>query len=153
MKRKERSPPKIVNLMFDEKTKIHKTLIKRETHSKMTRINTKIKTFYRFRNLRYNSLIHSLLQFLNHKNVNFYLIDYVNENNIDIKCLKTPFETNEFNAQSELMPIIPDNDEEDTQYEMITNEIFGHSNGDNYLIGNNVDFLNYVYLNENGNCL
>jgi hypothetical protein len=151
-RKRQQSPPTISNLLFDEQSKIHKRLAIRETQSKITRINTKNKTFYKFRNLINNHLIHSLLSFLNHNNVNFYIINYENQNNINITCFNARYETTSFDAQSEPIPIIPDNEGDELRTEMITNEIFGHLNNETYLIGNNVDFLNYVYFNENGTC-
>jgi hypothetical protein len=152
---------KLFKLIIDpkEQSKIHKTFINRETQSKRTIINTRTKTFYRFRNLDNNGLIYSLIRHLNHFKVDFYIIDYINKQNINIKCLNN-FDATANDAQSELMPIDNDNDndndnddeEDERRYAMITNNIYGHLNGKKLLIGNNVDFLNYVYLNKTGSC-
>jgi hypothetical protein len=158
----------LFRLMIDPKdqSKIQKTLSRRETQSKRTIINTRTKTFYKFRKLEKNSLTHSLIQHLNHFKAEFYVIDYINPQNIDIKCFKD-FDATSNDAQSDLVRINDDSDDERERnhndygdsddedrrnYGMITNEIYGHLNGDRYFLGNNIDFLNYVYLNESGSC-
>jgi hypothetical protein len=88
------------------------------------------------------------------------VIDYINPQNIDIKCFKD-FDATSNDAQSDLVRINDDSDDERERnhndygdsddedrrnYGMITNEIYGHLNGDRYFLGNNIDFLNYVYF-------
>jgi hypothetical protein len=149
-----------------EQSKIHKTLKTRETESKRTIIKKRTKTFYKFRKLEKNSLTHSLLRHLNHLKTDFYVIDYINPQNIDIKRFNN-FDATSNDAQSDLVRINDDSDDERERnhndygdsddddrrnYGMITNDIYGHLNGDRYFLGNNIDFLNYVYLNETGSC-
>ena len=138
----------LFRLMIDPKdqSKIQKTLSRRETQSKRTIINTRTKTFYKFRKLEKNSLTHSLIQHLNHFKAEFYVIDYINPQNIDIKCFKD-FDATSNDAQSDLVRINDDSDDERERnhndygdsddedrrnYGMITNEIYGHLNGDRY---------------------
>jgi hypothetical protein len=159
------SEPNLLNkIIMGENGNIHTLLQKRETETKRRRINTGTKTFYRFRNLDHHYSTYALIRFLNQNNVKFYIIDYNNGNdndnandndngnNIKIKEYTGPYDVKTQDAQSELEPLNYRNEDDEIQYAMITDDIYGFLNGEEYLIGNNVDFLNYMYLNESGTC-
>lgn len=142
----------MANLMLRSHTNLHKTLLKRQSQSKRTRINARTKVFYRFRNLVNNFLMNTFEGLLNRNNVNFYIINYTSKDDLNIQCLTPEFKVTTVHAQSEPLAIENDNEDDEVTYEMIANEIYGNLNGRKKIIGNNIDFLNYVYFNENGTC-
>ena len=141
------SPNKhLIKLLLNNKSNIHKKLKERETKNNK-RIHNGIDTFYRFRLIDHNHLGYHLEKYFNDNNVEIYIINYENKDNIEINCYKGPFNmiTPDGQMEKTIYPMQSDEDEEEdiVNYQILKNK---------KIIGDNIDFINNGYLNKSGTC-